>query len=217
MPLGADELVVGRDAETCQIHLPHNTVSRQHLKVARKDSTSWWVTDTSTNGTTLETEYGDRLCLSKLPNCRVWIRAGDRLQVPRQPKPLFTLTIVDPNRTQDSAKPQANQSEMGWTVDVARQRLCHCFRGIQWPSPTILRPLPHTLLMFMAQKNLATGPETLILREDLIQAVWGDGGSETELNKLIKEIRDATTSSLIETRKGIGYILKVPVCRQENP
>ncbi len=49
--LDGDEFILGRDAKSCQIHIPNNAVSRQHAKISRVDQ-AYYIEDLeSRNGT----------------------------------------------------------------------------------------------------------------------------------------------------------------------
>jgi TolB-like protein/tetratricopeptide (TPR) repeat protein len=98
----------------------------------------------------------------------------------------------------------------GFTLDVARGRLLHRQREVK------LRPKSFELL-----RHLAENAGRLILKQDLIDAVWPNVFvTEDSLTRCISEVRSALSDShhrIIKTVQRRGYVFEVPVSRAIEP
>lgn len=208
-----EELNIGRD-DSCGIVIPSNGndgISRSHCTIKYIQELGFVLGDNSKNGTILITEASDPIDIFSMPRKEVQVKIGDTIAIPSQPQVKWQFKIEDANRTKDWIKPKTLKPEMQYIVNLDRKILCYGFRDQIWDVSDTreLRAQTVNLLIFMAEKNLKCRGETICDRDEMIKAVWGNaGGSEEDLRKLIKEVRDKVKDeNLIETKKGMGYIL----------
>jgi hypothetical protein len=225
LPKAGQVLTIGRD-EACDLVLHADSeagISRLHCQILPGNEFGWQLVDKSTNGTVLRTQDWDEVDLYDLPEQptgrSVVLVAGDELQIPARPTLLYTLTVVDPNRTRDHIDPKKRRPELKYRVNLTRQVLYCQFRGQEWehPGSEELRAQARQLLMTMAEYNVNAGAEVACPRRVLIDAVWGDLASERtdqDLNKLVAEVRELLGPDLIKTQRGVGFLLQAQGVRK---
>jgi DNA-binding winged helix-turn-helix (wHTH) protein len=195
-------------------------VSRVHHCLLERKPEGWWITDNSTNGTTLERE-GQLAMLAVQPERRLLLASEDRIRIHT-----WQIQFVDPNKTRP-AKPLISsvvvvEHQLGgcpWLFNVNEQILYRVASGRR--ERVQIRDKVRVCLNYMVGKNEREGQPTLCGKQELIDAVWppaennGTYGDDS-LYGLIRDMRQVleqtkTSCQWLETVKNLGYILRIEV------
>lgn len=215
--LSETQYTIGRLPGVNSIYLldEEGVISRIHHCVLERKPEGWWLTDKSTNGTTVERE-GQVAQLADQPGRTLLIASEDIIRVHN-----WQLKFTDPAKTRPATlqvprtvSAIGNTSIQQWVFNLNEQKLYKMVAGIQ--QEVSLRPLVRVCLNYMVNKNREMGQPTLCGREELIGAVWkeGEAGHDEGLNGLARDIRRTlgqTKESFqwLETVTGAGYILRI--------
>lgn len=221
------KLTFGRYSDN-DVSLPENENDRcyisrrKHCVLERGIGEEWFLTDTSTNGTSLKPE-GEQSEITLLKKQKVAIGNGDEILIHG-----YVLTFYDPNRTNrlptKSTSPQKS-SQPSFTTQPPDKTFIYNLSQTnlykiagQKRERVHLNPNASKMFNFMAKKNFDNNNQPILCTyEDLIKEVWGEKSfdcSEGDVQDLAKMIRDAFkkhdgSKTLLETKKKQGYILHI--------
>jgi DNA-binding winged helix-turn-helix (wHTH) protein len=190
-------------------------ISRIHHCVLERKPEGWWLTDKSTNGTTVKRE-GQSVQLADQPGRKLLIASEDIIRIHT-----WQIEFVDPAKTRPAklqlmraASAVGGRSGHQWVFNINEQKLYKVVAGMR--QEMSLRPLVRVCLNYMVNKNREMKQPTLCGREELIGVVWkeGEAGHDEGLNGLARDIRKTlgqTKESFqwLETVTGAGYILRI--------
>lgn len=120
IPLDADLIVIGRDAETCQIVLPHHAISRRHAQITRSDG-QFFIEDLKSRNETL---LNGRKLTGRSP-----LRSEDRLKLcdflfkyhdERAPKPVAKPALPDNFTRETDDEPESSGTT---TIEATGSRI----------------------------------------------------------------------------------------------
>jgi DNA-binding response OmpR family regulator len=180
-PLAAEHIVLGR-AETCDIVLPSQLISRRHASIQRAEQGYLLEDLDSHNGTTVN---GQRLSGARL------LHDGDCIEIGG----VRRLFFVDNDATSTRPQPPAT----GLWLDEATQDV--------WIDGQRLFP-QLSPAQFCLLQLLVAHRDRLCTREQIVAAVWpdtADGISEDAIDGLIKRVR----ARLGEVPNGERYLKNV--------
>jgi DNA-binding winged helix-turn-helix (wHTH) protein len=215
---------LGQFPRVNDICIADELVSRIEHCVIERHSEGWFVKDTkSTNGTVLVREgfQGQTLSLS--------IQQQEKQQARLEPGDLIILAesdwmvkFQDPNPTPKNNVGNEAIVPLKFVYNLSRHSLSR-LRGSDPAQELTLRPKAREMVTYMAQRNWDNHQSPIVCTyEELIQAIWPDKPDKmipNDLQGLAREIRKEFNASggegfrLLETRKGLGFILQISVER----
>jgi DNA-binding winged helix-turn-helix (wHTH) protein len=208
---------IGRLPECNDIALPETEgiITRVEHCILEREADGWWVKDKSTNGTIIERDQVQLQVQSCLGRKNL-IVSEDLIKINN-----WQLEFIDPNKTPAVIlKPEINLGNQSTNLvfNVSQLTLYKIEQGQRIPLE--LRPQLINMLEYLARKNLGNQNQpTVCTYDELINTIWKDENDRLsrtplEVNGLAKDIRKIFTknggdSSWLETKKTIGYILKI--------
>ena len=223
IPLEKLRYTLGRLPRVNDICIADDMVTRLEHCVLERHTDGWCVSDAgSSNGTVLMREgfQNQRLSLSiqQEPEKRAALKPGDLIVLAESDwKIVFQDQDPTPKRIGMGLDPLPR---VQFVYNLSRQTLL-CKGNSPQPEEITLRPKARELVAYLAQRNWDNDRSPIVCPYDeLIEALWpGKPVINNDVQGLAREIRKAlneyggTGAQLLETRKGLGYILHITVER----
>lgn len=171
------EVVIGRDAATCHVILPHAEVSRRHAKLTHEED-SWWLTDlNSRNGTRVN---------GQLVQARTRLHDRDEIELAGKVKLLFQLddaTVPISVEASAEAPVRTTTPTIGIALDRAGRRVFVNGKEVLPP----LSPQQYLLLLTLVDANGA-----VVSRDALLDTLHGPESEvyPQALDALVRRLRE---------------------------
>ena len=223
IPLEKIRYTLGRLPDINDICIADELVSRVEHCVLERHTEGWCVSDAgSSNGTVLIREgfQNQRLSLAiqQQPEKRAPLKPGDLIILAESD---WKILFQDQDPTPKRLGAGLDQPGVHFVYNLSRQTLL-CKGNSPQPEEITLRPKARELVAYLAQRNWENDRLPIVCTyNELIEALWPgtDRMVANDVQGLAREIRKqfntygGNGAMLLETRKGLGYILNITVER----